>query len=257
MKGKVSLILILMFIAVSVSALTVNAEIEKTGSATVDVMSNYVWRGQTLSDDVVVQPSVGITYGGFGANLWANYNTDTEAELDETDVTLNYSFSVNKLSFDTGYIYYALSGTNDDGSGNDTQEIYLSLGVDVILGPAITVYYDFDAGDGAFIVASIGHSFELPKKLAIDIGASVSYNATNTVMGTDADGEEFSDFYNADISTSLTVPITDAISFAPMVAYSIPLSDDAEDVLEGVALDVTGEAEADIVYGGVNLSLSF
>lgn len=230
--------------------------VETSGSASVDILSQYVWRGQQLSDEVVIQPSVGISYGGFGANLWANYDTDTK-EHNETDLTLSFSNSVDKLSYDAGYIYYALDSSGDDGSGNDTQEFYLTLGYDVILSPSITVYYDFDEGDGAFIVAAIGHSFELPHKLSLDLGASASYNADNLVMGTDENGDEFSDFYNGTLSASLAIPITDAISVTPVIAYSFPLSNDSEDVLEGIAEAVTGDRDADVVYGGVNISLSF
>ena len=246
MKRKVSLMLILMFIMASVSALTVNAEIVKSGSASVDVMSNYVWRGIKLSNSGVVQPSVGITYGGFSANLWANYDTGPN-EHNETDLTLNYTYSINKVSLDAGYIFYALDGVED------TEEIYLSVGSNTILSPSITVYYDYDEGEGYFIVASIGHSFELQQKLALDLGASASFNADNLVMGTDVAGKEFSDFYNGDISASLTIPVTDAVSVAPMIAYSFPLSDDAEYAIEAMSDD----AESDILYGGINVSLSF
>ena len=44
-------------------------EIKTAGSASVDVMSNYVWRGQKLSNSWVIQPSVTVTYGVFGANI--------------------------------------------------------------------------------------------------------------------------------------------------------------------------------------------
>ena len=77
------------------------------GSASVGVYSNYVWRGQTLSDEVVVQPTVGISYGGIGINLWANYDADTE-ELNETDLTLSFANSLDKFSYEAGYIYYGL-----------------------------------------------------------------------------------------------------------------------------------------------------
>lgn len=219
---------------------------ETSGSASADIMSNYVWRGQKLSNSAVIQPSVGITYGGFGANMWANYDMGPD-EITETDVTLNYALSIDKVSIDAGYIYYAFDGFDD------TQEVYLSLGYDTILSPALTVYYDFDEGEGAFIVASIGHSIALPKDLALDLGASVSYNAENLIMGTDADGDEFSDFYNGEISASMSFPVTEAISVGPMVAYTFPLSDDAEDAIEAISDD----GDSSIVYGGVNVSLSF
>ncbi len=222
-----------------------------SGSASIDIMSQYIWRGQQLSDEMAFQPSVGITYGGFGANIWSNYDEKTTA-ITETDFTLNYTFSVDKIGFDVGYIFYTFPD-----SDFDTSEIYVAASYDVMLSPSLTIYYDFDEGEGAFIVASIGHSIALPKGMALDLGASASYTMDNTVMGTEADGSDLSDFYNADLSASLSIPVTDAISISPMIAYSFALSDDAETVLEGISSGVTGEADSDVFYGGVNVSLSF
>lgn len=222
-----------------------------SGSASVDIMSQYIWRGWQLSDESVSQPSVGITYEGIGANIWSNYDNDTTA-ITETDYTLNYTFNIEKFGFDVGYIFYTFPD-----SDFDTQEIYTSASYDVILSPSLTVYYDFDEGEGAFIVAAIGHSFALPKDISVDVGASVSYNADNLVMGTDSDGDAFSGFYNGEISASASIPVYKALSITPIVAYSFPLSDDAEDVLEANALAVTGDDEGDVFYGGVSISLSF
>ncbi len=231
---------IVMMLGVSISSLYAE-ETEVSGSASVDIMSNYMWRGFKLSEDFVLQPSVGITYGSFGANLWTNYDTDTN-EHTETDLTLNYTFSLDKFSFDTGYIYYALDGVDD------TQEIYISAGYDILLSPTLTIYYDLDEGDGAFIVASIGHSLEVSKEIELSLGASASYNADSEYSIGD-----YSDFHNGELSASLSIPITDAISVAPIIAYSFPLSDDAEDALEAVSFD----GDSSMFYGGVSLSLSF
>lgn len=222
------------------------AETETSGYASVDIMSNYVWRGQKLSDSWVIQPSVGITYGGFGANLWANYDTDLN-EHNETDLTLNYNFIVDKFSFDAGYIYYALDGADD------TQELYLSIGYDLLLSPTLTLYYDFDEGNGAFIVTSIGHSFDLGKNIPLDVGASASYNINNKVMGVDEEGNDFSNFYNGELYASVTFPVTKAFSIAPKVAYSFPLSNDAKEAISSISYD----GDKDIFYGGINLTLSF
>ena len=229
-------------------------EIKASGYGSVDVLSNYVWRGQKLSNSWVVQPSVGITYGGFGANLWGNYDADSKidegddhGEFTETDITLNYSHSIEKLTLTAGYIYYALSGAND------TQEMYVSAGYDMLLKPALTVYYDFDEGNGAYIVASIGHSFEVAKDINLNLGASASYNIKNTVMGVDKDGKDFSNFYNAELSSSVNIPVWKAISVTPKVAYSFPLSSDARHAIRGISDD----GDTDIVYGGINVTLSF
>jgi hypothetical protein len=241
-----------------ISAGVVYADGPKTsGYASVDTLSSYVWRGQKLSHGWVVQPSAGINYGGFGANLWANYDSDSRldegngheghGEFTETDITLNYSHSFYKLSLSGGYIYYAL---ND---APDTQELYISAGYDVLLNPTLTVYYDYDEGRGAFIVASIGHSFEVLKGINLNLGASASYNVKNKVMGVDADGNDFSNFYNGELSSSLNIPVWKAITVTPKIAYSFPLSADARNAIRSISDD----HKRDVVYGGVNITLSF
>ncbi len=231
-------------------------ETKTSGYASVDVMSNYVWRGQKLSNSWVIQPSVGITYGGFGTNIWANYDSDKpeatssdtgHGEFTETDLTLNYSFSVHKFNFVAGYIYYALEGAND------TQEFYFLSGYDTLFKPTLTIYYDFDEGNGAFIAASIGHSFEVSKGIALNLGASASYNINNKVMGFDKDGKEFSNFYNAELSSSLSIPVYKSITITPKVAYSFPLSNDAKEAIKKISDD----GKKDIFYGGINLTLYF
>lgn len=237
--------MVLVMMAIGFTAVSANAEeTEVSGSASVDVVSNYVWRGFKLSNSYVIQPSVGITYGGFGVNLWSNLDSDLDDsfEHNETDVTLNYTFSVDRFSFDVGYIYYALE------AAEDTQELYLSVGYDTLLSPAVAVYYDFDQGDGAFISASIGHDVELAENIALSLGASASYNLESEYSIGD-----YSDFHNADLSASVSIPITDALSMSPKIAYSFPLSSDAEDALEAVSDD----GDDSIFYGGVNITLSF
>ena len=251
MRTKIYLLIFTILIAAAFPAFAEEANgPEVSGSASVDIMSQYIWRGWQLSDDSVIQPSVGITYEGLGANIWSNYDNDTTA-ITETDYTLNYTFNIEKFGFDVGYIFYTFPE-----SDFDTQEIYASASYDVILSPSLTVYYDFDEGEGAFIVAAIGHSFALPKDISVDVGASVSYNASNLVMGA-VDGDAFSDFYNGEISASASIPVYKALSITPMVAYSFPLSNDAKDVLEANALAVTEDDDGDVFYGGVSISLSF
>lgn len=253
MKSVQNIRLVVLLICLSFSNVFAE-EIKATGAASVDVMSNYVWRGQKLSNSVVVQPSVGITYGVFGANIWSNYDSnskidegDGHGEFNETDVTLSYTRSVDKWTFGAGYIYYALN------NANDTQELYLSAAYDMLLKPALTVYYDFDEGNGAFIVASVGHSLEVAKGINWNLGASAGYNISNKVMGFDTDGKDFSNFYNAELSSSVSIPVWKAITITPKVAYSFPLSEDAKEAFRSMSDD----GDKDIFYGGFNISLSF
>jgi hypothetical protein len=225
-----------------------------SGFASVDVISNYIWRGQKLSNSWVIQPSVGITYGSFGANIWANYDSDSQidegdkhGEFSETDLTLNYNFFIDRWNFSFGYIYYALN------EANDTQEVYISASYSTLLNPTITVYYDYDEGYGAFIVASVGHSIDVYKESSLKLSASASYNINNKVMGFDENGDEFSNFYNAELSAGLNISLTKSISLTPKIAYSFPLSDDAKYAIERISND----GQQDILYGGINLTINF
>ncbi len=241
---------VLLAVVMAVGILTgtsYGADTAVAGYASVDVMSNYVWRGIKSTPNMAVQPSVGISYGSFSTNLWANYDAKNE-EQSETDLTLDYGFSFDKVSLNVGYIYYAFEGLND------TQEVYVAVGYDTILKPKLTVYYDFDEGNGAYILASVGHSFNLAKDIALNLGASASYNINNKIMGSpDGVKEDFSDFYNGELTASVGIPVAKNISITPKIAYSFALSDDAKDAIKGVNY---GD-ESSILYGGVNLSLSF
>jgi len=58
-------VIFILLLVTGISFSTINAA-QTSGSASLDFMSNYVWRGQKLSNASVLQPSVGITYEGFG-----------------------------------------------------------------------------------------------------------------------------------------------------------------------------------------------
>ena len=65
-------------LALAVAPLAAHAEgAVGKGSFSTAFASRYVWRGQTLSKGFVAQPTVGITLGGFSANLWSNVDLDT------------------------------------------------------------------------------------------------------------------------------------------------------------------------------------
>ncbi|HIJ60124.1 MAG TPA: hypothetical protein HPP56_05860 [Nitrospirae bacterium] len=251
-----SLIVFVMSLVFSTVAM---AEAPKvTGSASVDFMSNYVWRGIKLSKDFVIQPSVTVSYSGFSMNMWSNLDTNyylreitgRKFKSTETDITLNYTHSFDKLSLTGGFIYYALE------SASDTQELYISASYDVLLKPTLTFYYDIKEGKGGYLTASIGHSFDLAKDVPLNLGAAVGYNMKNKVMSYEAyTGKNFNNFYNAELSASVSVPVTKQISITPKVAYSFALSNDSKTAIS--AMDVSGKDKKNIFYGGLNLSFNF
>lgn len=240
-----NLVLILAVLLVS-AAYPAAARAENSAGLSMAVMSNYVWRGAKLSDGWVAQPSMDFAMGPLSANFWANYDGDA-GEASETDLTLAYSRNIDKLTLDVGYIYYALDGAAD------TQEVYASASYNFVVSPSFTVYYDYDEGTGGFAVLALDYAKELSQNMTLGLGASASYVFENAVVGVDAAGNEYSALHNGEVSASLSVSVSDALSIEPMAAYSFPLSDDAKDAIKAYSVDGDGS----VFYGGVTASLSF
>ena len=239
----------LVFLLLMVTAPTLYAsEAKPTGYAETDLFSKYVWRGQGLSDGVVVQPSVGVEYKNFGFNVWINYDID-EQQHNETDVAINYVYAADQLEVDLGYIQYVVHKPEMFETG----EAYLSLSYDTVLNPSLAIYYDLDEGDGAFIETNLGHSVELSGISSFNIAGTLSYNAKNNVMGTNAEGIGFSDFYHAEIAVSFSLMVSDDLIVEPMIAYTFSLSDKSEEAIK----DASSNSASNTLYGGVNLSLNF
>jgi len=89
-----------------------------------------------------------------------------------------YPFSLTSGQFGTGYIYYASMWKWYSG-------VIMFLPLWHAPETVLAVYYDFDEGNGAFVLASIGHSLEVAKGISLNLGAYASYNINNKVMGLD------------------------------------------------------------------------
>jgi hypothetical protein len=237
-KWSILLAAVMMFAATIVPG--ARAQIEFSGDAYASINSMYLWRGFDLSPDAdyVVQPGMDISFGGFTLRYWSNLDSDS-GEMNETDLTVDYSFDANDLiSLSLGNIFYALEDLDD------TNELYLGVGFNTFLSPSLKVYYDYDEAEetGLFYTASIGHSFDLKKSLGLSLGALVSYNQKSDYAVGD-----YSDLHNAEISLSLDYAVNDRITVSPAFIYSAALSDDAE--------DIAGIDEE--FMGGVTVALTF
>ena len=214
-----------------------------SAEASVALLSRYVWRGFGLSDDsLVIQPSLTASYKGFGANLWANLDTDdtsVDSNLwNETDFTLSYDGAYEKLGYGVGWIYYSVVGS-------DTQEFYGTLSYDVLLAPTFKIYYDTDGYAGAWYAnLSFGHTFMIAEKYGLDLGLSFGYLDDN-------DG--YSEFHDGLLSASMSFPIGEYIAITPQIYWSFALSSDAQDYIAAGSVS----NDDSYVYGGVSASFSF
>ena len=232
-----------------------------TVSADVAFLSQYIWRGYELSkDSLVIQPSVTAAYKGFSLNLWGNFDTDVytgpskgDSKWNETDFTFGYERSFGPVGIGAGYIYYAAD------AWEDTQEFYLSVGGDVILAPTLTVYWDVDEYPGWYFNLGLFHSFDLSHEISLDLAGSVGYyiSENDSIVGYDhnlnATTSRYNNFQDGLLSIGLTIPFWKYFTAVPMLAYSFPLGNAADNMLRATSLSNS----ASHLFGGVTLSMAF
>lgn len=236
-----------------------SAEEKPTADFGVAFLSQYIWRGYALSEDsVVIQPSGTVSYYGFSVGLWGNLDTHLDggtghgtSVFNETDLTLSYDHDFGPVSLGAGYIYYGLEGVLD------SQEVYLSIGGSILLSPTLTVYREISNYPSWYANLSISHSFELPKDISLNLGASVGYYSYDDVDRVDS-SSTYHNFHDGTISASLDIPIGKYFTVSPLIAYSFPLSNDADEFIPTMSvMDVADDDESDFVYGGITFAMSF
>jgi len=261
-----------------ISAAPGTAEEQKpTADFTVYGLSAYIWRGQELTrNSVVVQPSATVSYRGLSANLWGNLDTkpwtptdaDNPANWTETDLTLSYSRAFGPVTAGVGYIYYGLNATVKGAADPpDSQEVFVSLGLNTILSPTLTVYKEIDHYKQWYVLLGVSHSFELTKAVSLKMSASGSYlkseyadpaDPLNTGYPKYVNGsptsDKFNNFHDGTVSVALPVSIAEHVTITPIVSYIFPLSDEARDEMKGRSKSTESSS---FLVGGVGLTFAF
>ncbi len=208
-----------------------------TGSISTGVFNRYIFRGYEFgSKSAVIQPTVTISYKGFSVTFWGNIDSNEHAtqlftpdrpgrkSFNETDLTLSYTYAIDKLSLTGGYIYYATKYTAE------TVELFLSASYDIITKPTVTIYRDIASYPGTYINFSLSHSEKVYKDITLDLGTSAGYFAgdDDAFKTESSTGKKYRAFHDGMVKASFTVPITKNVSVQPLVQYCFPLSDKAK-----------------------------
>jgi len=262
---KVFKILVLAMVLVfGFSITSIYAEEDKvTGSASVGAFNRYIFRGYELSSkSVVVQPAVTVSYKGFSAGFWGNIDTNEHTtqsfagspnrlgkkSFNETDLTLSYTYSIDKVSLTGGYIYYSTK------YAPETEELFFSVVYDVISKPTLTIYRDITSFPGTYINLSLSHSEKIYKDVTFDLGASAGYfsgddDAFRTEGGA---GKKYRAFHDGMVKAGFTIPVAKNLSLQPVAQYWFPLSDKAK----RHGYNPNGHLD-DTFVTGLNLTFSF
>jgi len=245
-----------------------------TGSVSFTGLNKYIFRGAEISArSVVLEPSVTINYKGFSLNVWGNIDTDQHAtqvfvpgkdgsgeghkSFNETDLTLSYTYNIDKLALTGGYIYY---GTE---YAQQTQELYVSTTYDMIAHPTISIYRDIDANPGWYVNLSFSQSLPVAKMpngdMTVDLGASFGYYNISSLTPAN---KTYSALHDGMVKVGLTVPVAKNVVVQPITQYWFPLSGKAHHdqlvTVEGSIFNNNPAAHIDNTFVfGVGATLSF
>ena len=198
-------------------------------SLDVPVLSAYVWRGQVLNDEAVVQPGLTVSKNGFALNAWSSYNAagsysgDNEKKFSEVDLTGSYTHSLGPASVGVGLIQYlfpnqTLSTENGDVAYPETSEAFATIGLpEIPLAPTLTVYRDLDTIEGVYAVLGVSQSFGLSEQVSAVASASVGAGDKDYNLG--YFGEDKSALNDVNFGLALPIAVRDNLTIKPAASY--------------------------------------
>ena len=140
-------------------------------SSDLTFVSRYIWRGfDTIHDDrPAIQPSITFAFGksGLWLNLWSAVAL-ADTDFVELDLIVGYDkvfFKEMTLSAGVGYFTFP-SMSNYPDKNSTSPEAYAGITANSLpLTPGLTLYYDFNVGDGLYATFSLNQSFHIKGKI--------------------------------------------------------------------------------------------
>lgn len=159
-------LLVGVLVSVAVTALPVTASFATESSANVAITSNYVFRGQTQTDDgAAIQGGYDIRQAedkGWYAGVWGS-NVDKGVEIDLYGGWKGIFGDQNKMGYDVGAIFYKYT---DSKFSPDITEIYGGMSYE-------TAYAKLFMGNGSGISSytyiDLGASFVVMQDIDLDL----------------------------------------------------------------------------------------
>jgi hypothetical protein len=180
------------------------AHAQVTAGADVGLNSRYMFWGLTLSNRPVIQPDVYLTYAGFTAGVWGNFEVTGDSDPNdftsggdrtgntEVDYWAEYNRAVGPTALKLGVIRWTYSQKNtgtlspyatqdafpglENGPDINSTEIYGAVTVSSVpLSPNLTLYYDTDIYKGLFGWASVTQPVPIGTK-SLNLGALMGFS---------------------------------------------------------------------------------
>lgn len=142
-----------------------------------DYSGRYVFRGVDLLARrpallprlTVSRGGLSVYYEGYGGEIGRN-----GPDYEEHDFGIEYGLSAGRLSLTLGSVAYTYRKPVDY---EDELEIYAISGLDVLLSPALSVYYDAKGFGGGYASLEMSHELPLvPGRLSLGLAGSLGYD---------------------------------------------------------------------------------
>jgi uncharacterized protein (TIGR02001 family) len=214
------------------------AEVE--GEVHVGLSNEYVWRGIDQGAGSMAEAGLALSteVAGYtlGANVWYA-STHGSNSFDEVDYTVSIGKAYGCVDVEIGYIYYDFPST---AGASNLGELYTTVGTEFVgTDVAFTYFWDIEGDNDGYSELTIDKSFELSSTLALNVGATISYDWETT------------DVHHYGLSASLDYAFNEVLTVSPYVSATF-----AEDGAQMGALSITG-AEDDEIFGGVIVTAAF
>ncbi len=229
------------------------------------LLTAYVWRGQVLNNDFVVQPQITLAKDNLSFNVWGNYDLvdnyiGSHGDFSEIDLSLAYTLpiDINEMAFDVGVINYNFPANGTGGKGAlSTTELFASATIlswkDYVI-PSVTFFGDIDEAEGIYLLFDLVAPYQVSDYLSVEAGASAGWGSST---------------YNSAYFTSATEP-TQGAGFNDFNFYGVASYEVAENVtasvnatytvLEGGSIRSAANAlyeTEDKLWFGVNVAYDF
>ncbi|MDY5596991.1 MAG: hypothetical protein SPG40_05800 [Kiritimatiellia bacterium] len=235
--------------------------------ASMDVLSDYLWRGTIYNGNPVWQPSATLGYdtgdfGEFYLNVWQSYdlthkrgtftNSRQACGIQEIDYTLAYAINLYGFDVEVGHIFYTYPKNN----GPSDQDLYASIAYENdYVTPSAAAYWNYNSAHGedpssVYFTLGLSHDFELFEVLTLTPSASLGFgdNAWCKYVTEESVGTELTD---STIGLSASYAVTDWLSLGAQINYTWIPSHTLR------KLDYMGDGKDQLVWGGFNATVSF
>ena len=229
----------------------------------VDVLSDYIWRGTICNDNPVWQPSVTLGYdaGDFGSasfNAWSSFdmthkrgsstNSRRSCGAQEFDYTLSYANTVGPVGLEIGHIWYTFPNNN----GHSDQDLYATVSYENdYVTPSASAYWNYSDSAGTdpsavYFSFALSRDFSPVDDLTLTPKAEVGFG-DHAYTGS-AGGTELTD---QTLGFAAKYAFTEWFSVGAQINYTWTPSRTLRH--EGYM----GEGKHQILWGGVNATFSF